>query len=1076
MSFHIDRRRLLLSGAAVVGAAPSRAFAQGADDFFEVAQSETATIDGRKWNMPIPGGMTVDAVHRSVLLRFPTAATLIADRLRQGRVLAKAELVLTYGAYEIVPEDYTSREGMGRKAWTENPPTWHVRAWPLRQPWMADATNGPTFNAAVNGRRFWARYGASDPNRDRYDEIGNPQELSGDAREAHFDITRLLATPTIERDAGARLRWLEQCGFLLRKLEIYDTRYRNAGDAYEWAMPIGGHGLRFTNPRLVLTCRRLASGTVSIVLPMGLELDWQLRTKDNSAPTAIVPSPPQVVERARRAIKVGSERPAWELVHIEELRRVGGDGVSGWAEAADEKGYKDYRLRLVKLLAMPPRYWQGWEVEDDLLVWYVFGDLLPAPVQDHVKNYWEAWLQPDVPTASFVMPHARESADYWKRTRDWRGRASFFRAGYNFAVSTQNFNHTAAVGALLGGAMIGAEKAMDDGRHGLETLLLRFWAFLDGSTQEMLDHYYLSITLSAQKMIADFAPAPIDRLMGRILVDRTMEMLVTLYHSQTRRFISSSTRARITGVLVEQDGIYGALHTVSKDGAVTYADRPPDTRVHGMPVWGYDFPPGRVAIQSLHRPWAPSWVAGLIDDKPVPFEETATETTRSNFKPPLWRRTWLGRWHGLGSADIRGGTVDVMAQWVRAPRKSTRLEDLGTLTVRYTANEPDLASTNEGGVWPPGLTLTFQSANRAIVFAKPHGNRERLMKGFGNATGVSKLATVIGLWNFNEKPDWEIFADGKKVTAFPHRLTARQRLLIRDGVTYLAILPLPSADLGRDVEIEIGPGGGGKSPVASGEISPALIVSIFNMRRDKPIPIGELDLKTIMGRTYGGFVLEMGDAEQHGSFEAFARHIAATELTATWQENDRRLDISYRTGKDVMEAGFTTDFSQPAEYHYVVNPGSQEKAIPYRRLNGQWPYLPAGIERDTSWSQQGTTGRLEKNGAVLATYPGRKAYLLADPKSGATVGYNPLPDPQPWSLTTRDGVTIRADGWVSLLRVEYRPWSKEIEIDHTPKAKQDDTNMARTMTVTGLKEPPRVRVNGRAVEPVRGEDSFRIVL
>ena len=38
---------------------------------------------------------------------------------------------------------------------------------------------------------------------------------------------------------------------------------------------------------------------------------------------------------------------------------------------------------------------------------------------------------------------------------------------------------------------------MADGRHGLETLPLRFWGFLDGSTQEMLDHYYLSITLSA---------------------------------------------------------------------------------------------------------------------------------------------------------------------------------------------------------------------------------------------------------------------------------------------------------------------------------------------------------------------------------------------------------------------------------------------------------------------------------------------------------------------------------------------------------------------------------------------------
>ena len=545
-------------------------------------------------------------------------------------------------------------------------------------------------------------------------------------------------------------------------------------------------------------------------------------------------TPQQVAERARRAIAVNGERPAWELAHIEELRRVGGDNVSGWAEAADENRYKDYRRQLTRLLFMPPRYWQGWEIEDDLLIWYQFRDLLPAPVQDHLKTYWETWLQPDLPTSSFVMPHSRESVDYWKRTRDWRGHASFFRAGYNFAVSTQNFNHTAAVGALLGGAMIGAEKAMDDGRHGLETLLLRFWAFLDGSTQEMLDHYYLSITLSAQKMLADFAPAPIDRLMGRILTDRTMEMLVTIYHSQTRRFVSSSTRARMPGVLIEQDGIYGALHTVSKDGAVTYADRPHDTKIHGMPVWGYDFPPGRVAMQSLRQPWAPSWVAGLIDDKPVPFEETATETTRSNFKPPLWRRTWLGRWHGLASADIRGGTVDVMAQWVRAPKKSTRLEDLGTLTVRYTANEPDLTTTSEGGVWPPGLTLTFQSANRAIVFAKPHGNRERLMMGFGKATSISKLATVIGLWNFMPKPDWEIFIDDRKVTGFPQRLTAKQRILIRDGVTYLAILPLPSADLGRDVEIEIGTGGGGKTPPTNAEIAPATSRSRWPSSTSRP--------------------------------------------------------------------------------------------------------------------------------------------------------------------------------------------------------------------------------------------------
>jgi hypothetical protein len=99
-----------------------------------------------------PGGTTVDAVHRSVLLRFPNAAEDIADLLRRGRVLVRAELSLGYSGYEIVPDGYLCREA-GRKAWTDNLPTWHVHASPLRQAWAADKTSGPTFNASVNGRR-----------------------------------------------------------------------------------------------------------------------------------------------------------------------------------------------------------------------------------------------------------------------------------------------------------------------------------------------------------------------------------------------------------------------------------------------------------------------------------------------------------------------------------------------------------------------------------------------------------------------------------------------------------------------------------------------------------------------------------------------------------------------------------------------------------------------------------------------------------------------------------------------------------------------------------------------------------
>ena len=1081
--FHLlTRARFLRTAGATLAASlvAPRASAQSRRDgeLFEITDSETATIDGRYWDRPIVGGRTVDAVHRSVLLRFPGAADAFAATLGQGRVLVKAELSVAYDGYEIVPEGYTCRDGLGRKAWTENPPTWHVQAWPLRQPWIADPVNGPTFNARVNGRRFWTRYGASDPARDRH-AYSLVRELSFRAREARLDITPLLATDVLARDAGARLLMLEECGFLLRKVETYDSRYREPGNAYEWAMPTGGHGLRFAAPRLLLTCRRI-SGVVAVALPPHLDRATLLRSSDGSHATAVLPTPAEIAARARRAVDAGlAGREAWQVARIRELQRVGGDKVSPWAETEGEASYKNYQERLREIMAMPPRYWQGWSIQDDLLVWHLFRDLLPAPVQDHMKAYWQAWLQPDLPTSAFVHPQSRDAIDYFKRNLDWRGRASFFRGGYNFAVSTQNFNHTAAMGALLGGAMIDAVHPMGDGRHGLEYLPLRYWSFLDGSSQEMLDPYYLSITLSAQKMFADFAPAPIDRLMGRILVDRTLEMLVSVYHPALRRFVASSGRARLSGILVEQDGIYGALHTVSKAGVVNHLDTMPAETVHGMPAWGYDFPPGRVAMQSLQQSWAPAWVSGVIDDKPLPVEDTAADTIRGNFKPPLWRRTYLGRWHGLASQDIHAGTVDLLGQWVRAARTATRAEDRGMLTARYVANGPDLTTTNGGEMPMAGLMLTFQSRNRAIVFTKPHGNRNRFLQAVGK-DGLSRLATVIGLWNLADPRDWELFAGGRKIETFPHRLTTAQPILIRDGISYLAILPLPATDLGRDAEIEIAPGTPGKAEPNGAAVAPALTISIFNFKSDRPVPPSSLDRRRLATRTHGGFVLEMGDDAQYGNFETFARHIEANRLTAAWHEGKHLLEVAYRSGPDLLEAGFTTDFGQRVEAHFPIDPGAQERAIPWRRLNGQWPYLPPGLERDSGWAQQGTTGRLEKNGAVLTTEPGRKAYLIADPLigpgRGAVVGYNPLPDPQAWSLKTREGVTLLADGKVGLLRVEVRPWAREIDIDHALKPDQNGPDMARTFTISGLAGAPRVTLNGRPTDVRSIGQAFQISL
>ena len=113
----------------------------------------------------------------------------------------------------------------------------------------------------------------------------------------------------------------------------------------------------------------------------------------------------------------------------------------------------------------------------------------------------------------------------------------------------------------------------------------------------------------------------------------------------------------------------------------------------------------------------------------------------------------------------------------------------------------------------------------------------------------------------------------------------------------------------------------------------------------------------------------------------------------------------------------------------------------------------------------------------MTSESGRKAYLLADPVSGAVVGYNPLPDAQSWTLTTRDGAVVRPDGKVGLLRVEYRPWAGEYEIDYAPKPEQSGADMARNLIFTGLKQQPVVRLNGRPAEvAAAASGGFQIAL
>ncbi len=96
--------------------------------------------------------------------------------------------------------------------------------------------------------------------------------------------------------------------------------------------------------------------------------------------------------------------------------------------------------------------WCGFQTAELTQDYALFADTWPAPVREHWKLYWWAWLMPDRDIKDLVQGYigGQQNQDYIQRTGDWRGNASLYRT-YCRAMGTMNFNHWAANGALLGG-------------------------------------------------------------------------------------------------------------------------------------------------------------------------------------------------------------------------------------------------------------------------------------------------------------------------------------------------------------------------------------------------------------------------------------------------------------------------------------------------------------------------------------------------------------------------------------------------------------------------------------------------
>jgi len=1000
----------LVVGALLASACGSLG-AQEAEKVVLRFDNEMATvINARRWDetkqqwLGEKDEMFFDAVHRFLLLRFPGCAQTIRQKLVAGYEIESVRLVLHWQKQEWLRAAGYQYRGYVLKGKPEA--KWHARVWVLRRPWADDPRIGPTWNAYINGAGYWRQGGGRDEFYDRFPKPLGEAGLWEEQSDAEVDLTDVLASKQYGNTLGERLRLLEACGFLIRRAELYNREYPENG------VSTGVARMWIKDPELVVALRKAETPAPLGELPPPVDvraLAARLAAQGGDGfPTTVIPE--NLEELARAARTKPADMPDWMWKRVQEVRNLKIERNYAESTVFDEfeSGDRDRYIAATQLmLARPPAWFMGHSHVDFLLPLLRYEEMLPGVLRYHIRRFFLARWEP---------PYNRNMLQH--------------RVGYYAGMATLNHQSQFRSEALLAGETLGMSDLVTKARYGL-SLLNRQMIYSEGTIQERGDTFYLAISLSNWQAAAKYSVDPLSRLKASLTVEKIMFENNSTYHPGLRRRVSRvSRRYRLNDLILAQDAPRAALHTLSKKGVLIETDK---LRVHDIPTLNlHACPPVRVAMLA---PWGREWESNAIDEKPLPFLSVATDYVRKLLDEPIYNVTYLGRNYGLASMNSDFGVeYPVLAVWRRPHRTVEKLDDLGIMFLWAYMNDAPVNRVHQDepvGVRTNPRTGILQHGNK-MIYALTLPERGRIADVVRE--GLKNVYSRVHVYAYGPPEERELWINDRRIEQCP--ATARQGdvITMREGVSYVGLIPLPATDLGR------------KQQVVIRYEYPLLSFDSYVLESDEPLPDNEQTWRALSDVT-AGWIVELGDVDEYGSFQAFQQHMRAARLRTRWEPEKHTLHVSYASGKDTLDMGLLTTFERPEEW----SPIPPSKMMAYQRVNGRWPWPDRGIDMDCPLGQMGKSARLEKGGAVLETLEGQMALLKIEPISGTYEGVNPFIDPQPFELRTPEGVIIRSEGPIGCARVTVRPKENMLWVDYYLPPPEGD-RAVETLQENGSKE------------------------
>ncbi|MBT4822614.1 MAG: hypothetical protein HN742_15880 [Lentisphaerae bacterium] len=1019
-------RRALATGALLLGLTVS-GLAQEATLRF--AEPMATVINARCWDetqeqwlekREADAPLFFDAVHRFLLMRFPNAAEVIHAKVTEGFRVVSATLVLHYDKHEWLRVPGYRHRGYALKG--QDGPKWHAQVWALRRSWIADRELGPTWNAAVNGLLYWDKGGGWSHGLDRSAEPQGKAGLWPEHAIGEVDVTPSLIDGSDGTTFEQRLRRLADCGFLIQKAELSEP-FRG-----EKATVIGCNRIWVTAPELVVVLERDPNGARARVLPPPVDvraLAAKLTaTGPQGLPSTRIPEKLQALAAAYR-IKP-ADMPDWMWQRVRELRELRTPSDKRYAstklfDQLESGRREDYDAAMELILSSPPGWFMGHSHLDFMLPLLCYDDMLPEVVRYHLRKYFESrWTPP------------------------YDEKALQTRVGYHGGMATFNHQNQFRNEALLAGEVLGMTDLAIHGYRNL-SLLNRQMIFNDGTIQERGDTFYLGISLGTLGCTRTFSVDPLARLKADIGAEKVIFECNATYHPGLRRRVSRvARRYRIEDLVLAQDVPRGILHTLSRKGVLIETDKLhmyPDpvlaARLEAGEKLGrhqasqalgtrtvnfHACQPDRVA---LCAPWGAEWEANVTDEKPLPFLTVSTDYVRALLKDPVYNVTYLARNYGLASVNLDNGVEwPMVATWRRKDRDVEHLEELGLLWMWTYANGQlaNFAQQQEPrSVRNSPLRGMLQHRNKLIHLTRPV---DQAIAKPDLKDGLGTLSSRVIMMQYDQPNPPKVFVNGEAVTSFPASAKMGDVITIDEGVTYVGLIPIPSTVLGDD------------TPVSISYMFPRLELSATLLARPEGqwLSMDAPEALEPLSGIAGGWVVELGDTHEHGSFAAFGKHMQRAALTTRWAGKEKVYHVAYSNGGDTLEIGYGTGFTREARYPPISPP----QILAYERVNGKSPWPVRGIDLDCPLGQLGKGEILEKGGAVLRTVVGQPAMLRIEPISGTYEGVNPFIDPTSFELSTPEGAVVRSEGPLGCGRITIRPKENTLWVDyHLPPPEGD---------------------------------------